>query len=63
MSVQSEADRNLDEAKEHIRAAIRALGEIVVNECPGHADYIVDYQSTLGDALHELLKIRDKLHT
>ena len=63
MSVQTLADDNLECAKEHINAAIKCLGDIVVSECPGYNGYITQYREAMADSLHELVKIREKLRT
>ena len=61
MSVTTTADEQKDSAIEHIKEAIKNLGEIIINQCWGHDDYSDDYSTGLKQSLIELITIRDRL--
>ena len=61
MSAETDADRRLTSAKEHVREAIKDLGEIVVNQCYGHDGYEDEYAVELAAILQELVDIRRRL--
>jgi hypothetical protein len=61
MSVSTAADTHIASAKEHIRAALRELNEVVVMQCWGHDDFNDDYQADLKMAHKQLIDLRDLL--
>ena len=61
MSVTTEADNQLNFAKEEIKNAIQSLSKIVVNECWGTDDYHPDYRKVMRNSLSELMDIREAL--
>lgn len=63
MGVRTLADEKLDETRENINSAIKSLSDIVIGECSGHDDYTTEFRMVLGDSLHDLLKLREKLRS
>lgn len=62
MSVRTTADEHLDSAAEHIRAAIKDLTEIVIEECWGHDEFTAEYQTTVSEVFDELRKLKGRLN-
>ena len=62
MSVKTQADEYLDEAKEFLSKAIDKLGRIVVDECDGHDDFNDAYRNELLAVYTELLRNRRRLN-
>lgn len=61
MSVITEADRKLTEARQAIRVALKAINEIVVEECWGHDQWNEEFTSKVQEAHSILIKLRRKL--
>ncbi len=61
MSVTTDADRKLEEAKEAINVAVMALNDILVGEVWGHDEYRADYRATMRAAYADLLRLKDEL--
>jgi len=64
MGYQTSAMDARDKALEHVRAAIRSLGEIVVDECDqddGANRFSAEYRAKLWTALNKLIEARDML--
>jgi len=57
------ADEHLDNAKEHLRAAIADLSRIVVEQCDGHDDYREAYRLKLKRLFNKLIDMRDDLES
>jgi hypothetical protein len=58
MSVRTTADEKLDEARDHIDKAYRALNEIVIEKCMGHEDYTAEFQHKLRTAFFALQSVK-----
>ena len=61
MGVHTTADEHRDAALDKIQGSIRAISEIVINNCWGSEDYGADYRLALKKSLMELIEIRDRL--
>lgn len=61
MSVVTEADENLEFAKEAIDSAIQHLSKIVVERCWGSRDYTKEYSTVLRDTMTDLIFMLAKL--
>jgi len=61
MSVRTVADDQLIMAKENLKQTIRALSEIVINQCDGASEYSEEYKLTMRSSLAQLIEIRDSL--
>ena len=60
MSVRTSADAKRDEAKEHIKDALKCLTE-VTDETWGYEDYNDDYKDKLEESINLLRKIKRML--
>jgi hypothetical protein len=60
--VETAADEKLAEARQHVRQALKAINEIVVDECSGHDDFTPEFSVKLRDAHLLLIQVRDKLN-
>lgn len=61
MGLRTTADEKLDEAREATDQALKALNEIVVNECWGHDEYKKEFTQQIHEAHFMLIQIRTKL--
>jgi hypothetical protein len=61
MGVITRADECLDEAREHIRKAIKCLSEIVVDECWGHDEFRPEFSAAIETAFVQLTAVRTHL--
>jgi hypothetical protein len=61
MGVRTTADEKLDAADEHMRQAVMALSEIVVDECYGHDEYNAEFSATINQTMFSLIELRRKL--
>lgn len=61
MSVRTTADEKIDEARQNIREAAKALSEVVVDDCYGADEYKEEFQETLREVLNDLLNIKNRL--
>lgn len=59
MSVQTTADAHLEDAANHVQAAVAALSEIVVEQCSGHDEWEPQFRKDIFEAFHQLLLLRD----
>lgn len=59
MSVQTTADKHLEDAANHVRAAVDSLSEIVVSQCSGHDEWTPQFRKDIVGAFHQLLLLRD----
>jgi hypothetical protein len=55
------ADRKIEETREHIRAAIKSISEIVIDETGGTQDLSDSFRADLRTSLDELLNIRTRI--
>jgi len=62
MSVQKDADKALDDAKDHISKAIKSLSEIIVDQVWGYDDWTDTYTKKIQDSFYALIKTRDALN-
>lgn len=60
MSVETENDRLLQEAKENIQNAIERLGEVIIFR--GSDEFTKTYRDKMGNALKSLISARDELN-
>ncbi len=61
MSVRTTADEKIDEARDSINKALKALNEIVVNECWGHDEFNKAFTKKMLEAHAMLIEVRSKL--
>ena len=61
MGVRTSADEKVDEARQSIREAARALSQVVVEEVWGHDEYNNEFRTTLREVLNGLLDLKQKL--
>lgn len=61
MGVVTDADEKIDEARDSSDKALKALNEIVVNECFGHDDYNDEFTQKIHKAHSMLIQIRKLL--
>jgi len=61
MSVRTSADEKRDEAKEHIKDALKCLTEVTDDETWGYEDYSDDYKDKLEESINLLRKIKRML--
>lgn len=61
MSVQTEADDRLDDARRQVKSAVSNLSKIVVDECWGSDEYTKEFKARINDSFHTLIKVRDDL--
>lgn len=61
MSAQTEADKKIDIAREHLRLALKSLSEVVVDQVSGYDEFTENYLSVLADAMRELTGIIYKI--
>ena len=61
MSVRTVADERLAEARDHLNQAIKALADIVVNQCSGYDEWNAEFQSKMRESLAELINVREEI--
>lgn len=61
MSVRTTADERIDQAREHVKSAIKNLQEALDEDTWGHDDYKEEYIDELFELTHQLRKIKRKL--
>lgn len=61
MGVRTTADEKLDEARESTDKALKALNEIIVNECCGHDEWNDKFTQQIHESHSMLIQIRRKL--
>jgi hypothetical protein len=61
MSVRTEADSQLDTARDDVHSALKALGKILVEQCWGHDDYKAEFRAKMVEAHGLLLQVQEKL--
>ena len=61
MSVETEADRQLEVAKQGVADALTALSEIVIGDCWGHDDFTPERKAEIMSAYKKLIKVKNKL--
>lgn len=61
MSVNTEAEEQLDKARASVDQAIDSLAAIVVHECVGSESYSASFRRDMRDSLNRLMDIRDTL--
>ena len=55
------SDEKLQSARDHVRAALKDLSEVVIDRCSGHDEYTSEYQKRLRTFFLDLLNMRDSL--
>lgn len=63
MSVTTEADKQLNAARENVNAAIKSLSGIVIDECWGSDEFNSEFKETMHTSLNELVAIRERLRS
>lgn len=61
MSVKTTADEELDNVRENIRAAIKSLSRIIVDECWGHDEFAPEFRESLDCAYIKLMEIKKEM--
>jgi hypothetical protein len=61
MSVETDADKHLAEARKASQEVVEHLGAIVVDRCNGWNGYKELYNKELREAFEEAVRLRDKL--
>lgn len=61
MSEQSEATRQIDNARSSLKSAVIALNEIVLHECQGHDELPSYHRKRLRQAISEINTLREDL--
>lgn len=57
MSVRTTADEKLDEARDAVKIALKALTEIVIEDCWGHDEFSTSRFASIEASYQELLVI------
>lgn len=58
MSVQTEADKRLDQAESHLQATIENLHEVVIKKCSGSEEYDKDSRIKLWRLYKDLVELQ-----
>jgi len=61
VSVTTEADNRLREARRLNQGVISELSSLVAERCPGWEDFAEEVQKDLAEAFQLAMKVRDKL--
>lgn len=61
MSYQTDAERAIDQAREHTQEIVKALAHIVVEECERHADFRIEFRMQISEAFEKAIALRDLL--
>ena len=61
MGVQTTADAKLDEARSLTQKALKALNEIIINECWGHDKFNEAFTKQILESHALLIEVRSKL--
>ena len=61
MSVETEADRQIYNAREHTKKALFSLNKIIVLECSGSDEYNHEFHKKIKNAHALLIKTRELL--
>lgn len=57
----TEAEKNRSEAAEHVKAAIKKLSTLVVDQCPGTDEFNRTYRDELHRAMNKLIEVRNQI--
>ena len=61
MSYETLSDQGIERAKQHVKDAVRALGEVVTGDTNGWDEYTNEYKERLTKTLAKLIEIRNEL--
>lgn len=56
------ADERVNEAKEAINVAAKAISEVIIEDCYGSDEYTEDFKRTLRECMNNLLSLKMMLN-
>lgn len=57
----TEATKNIELARQNVRAAIKALSAVVVDQCVGTDEYRESFRHILAQSMNTLISVRESL--